>query len=76
MSKLILLAEDSFDDALVFKRALRKAGILNRVEVVRDGFQAIAYIAGEGFYADRERFPEPGILFLDLVMPRADGWFV
>ncbi|HZV35428.1 MAG TPA: response regulator [Verrucomicrobiae bacterium] len=76
MSNLILLAEDSYDDALFFKRALKKAGVQNPVHVVSDGAQAIAYILGDGFYADRERFPEPSIVFLDLIMPRADGWVV
>ncbi|HZV33109.1 MAG TPA: response regulator [Verrucomicrobiae bacterium] len=76
MPDLILLAEDSPFDAFHFKRVLKAVGVFNPVHVATDGYQAIAYIAGEGFYADRERFPEPGILFLDLIMPRADGWFV
>lgn len=76
MSNVILLADDSPDDVLIFKRTLRRVGIANPVHVVTDGFQAIAYMTGEGFYADRKRFPEAQILFLDLLMPRADGWFV
>jgi CheY-like chemotaxis protein len=76
MSNVILLAEDSPDDVLFFKRVMKAVGILNPISVVTDGYQAIAYIKGEGFYADRERFPEPAILFLDLLMPRADGWSV
>jgi CheY-like chemotaxis protein len=46
------------------------------IEVVRDGNQAIAYLNGEGVYADRNLFPLPSALFLDLVMPRADGFQV
>lgn len=76
MRNLILLAEDSPFDAFQFKSVLKAAGVFNPVQVATDGHQAIAYIAGEGSYADRERFPEPAILFLDLIMPRADGWFV
>ncbi|HZV33800.1 MAG TPA: response regulator [Verrucomicrobiae bacterium] len=76
MSNVILLADDSPDDVLIFKRMLRRVGITNPVHVVTDGFQAIAYMTGEGFYADRDRFPVAKVLFLDLLMPRADGWFV
>lgn len=76
MRELILLAEDSLHDVVEFKRALKSLGVHNSIHVVSDGYQAVDYIAGVGIYGDREQYPEPGILFLDLIMPRADGWFV
>lgn len=76
MNKLILLADDSPDDELVFKRVLEAAGVRNPVCAVRDGAEAISYLRGDAGYADRENFPLPAILFLDLMMPRSDGWDV
>jgi CheY-like chemotaxis protein len=73
MSKTILLVEDSRDDELLFKRILRVSGLENPVFVVRDGDDAIAYLKGAGKYSDRETFPIPAIMFLDLRMPKADG---
>lgn len=73
MSKTILLVEDSRDDELLFKRVLRVSGVENPVFVVRDGDEAVAYLKGTGKYSDRETFPMPGIVFLDLRMPRVDG---
>lgn len=74
MSKLILLADDSPDDVLFFKRVLDIVGIINPVQVVGNGKEAMAYIKGEGSYADRQRFPAPSVLFLDLMMPAMNGW--
>jgi CheY-like chemotaxis protein len=76
MKKVILLAEDSPDDALVFTHVLRSAGILNPVTEVRNGAETIAYIRGEGAFGDRELHPLPTVLFLDLLMPGGDGWDV
>jgi CheY-like chemotaxis protein len=76
MKNTILLAEDSSDDELFFRRVLKSVGITNPVKSLRDGNQAIAYLNGEGVYADRRLFPLPSALFVDLVMPRADGFQV
>jgi DNA-binding response OmpR family regulator len=56
--------------------AFKKAGIANPLFVARDGEEAVAYLSGEGEYADRERFPLPVILLLDLKMPRRSGFSV
>src|SRR5947209_2686469 len=76
MNKIILLAEDLPDDEIFFKRTLRSVGIRNHVKTVRNGNQAIAYLNGEGVYADRKLYPLPHALFLDLVMQPADGFVV
>lgn len=74
--KTILLAEDSEDDEKLFLRTLRQSGVANPVSVVRDGDEAIAYLNGNGAFANRQQFPLPGALFLDLKMRRVDGWEV
>ncbi|MDB6020493.1 MAG: putative response regulator, CheY [Pedosphaera sp.] len=76
MTSTILLAEDSTDDELFFKRILLSVGVLNALKVTRDGKETIAYLKGEGDFADRDLFPLPGVLFLDLKMAPVDGWEV
>ena len=71
--KTILLAEDSVDDERLFLRSLKQAGMENPVFVVRDGEEAIAYLKGEGGFANRLAFPLPCALFLDLKMRRVGG---
>src|SRR5437867_8698531 len=70
------MAEDSEDDELLFMDALKRSGLANSVIVVHDGDEAIAYLNGELRYADRDRFPLPAILLLDLAMPKVNGWQV
>ena len=48
VQKPILLADDSEDDEILFRRVLRLSGLANPVILVRDGDEAIAYLAGEG----------------------------
>ena len=71
---LILLAEDDTNDVYFFKRAVEKLAIANPVHVARDGKEAVAYLEGEGEYADREKYPLPGLIVLDLNMPRQNGF--
>ena len=73
MNKIILLAEDSEYDEFFFKRTFTLSGVRNKIFVVRDARQVIAYLDGEGKYSDRKQYPLPDALFLDLVMPGADG---
>ena len=75
-SRPILLAEDIEDDALVIKRVLKKAGIINPIIVVPDGEEAIQYLSGADVYADREKFPLPRVVLLDLKMPKVGGFEV
>lgn len=76
MPKAILLAEDDKADAEFFQRVLKKTGVINPVIQVSDGDEAIAYLNGDGEFSDRHKFPMPGILFVDLRMPRKDGFQV
>ncbi|HZO90898.1 MAG TPA: response regulator [Chthonomonadaceae bacterium] len=69
----ILLVEDDPNDVLLIQRAFRKANLVNPVQVVTDGDAAVAYLAGEGVYADREHYPLPVVILLDLKLPRRSG---
>src|ERR1043165_5876490 len=72
----IMLADDSEDDEILFRRSVRLSGLANPVIVMRDGDQVIAYLSGEAPYGDRERHPLPKVLMLDLKMPRRNGFEV
>ncbi len=72
----ILLAEDDENDIFLMRRALTRAEVPNPVFVVRNGQEAINYLAGTGQFADRDQFPIPGLLLLDLKMPWMDGFDV
>lgn len=73
----ILLADDSIDDQFLVKRALGKvlpAGSL--IRTVNSGHRAIAYMAGDGEFSDRERYPFPSLVITDLKMNDGDGFDV
>ena len=76
VDSMILLAEDNSTDVLLIRRAFEKVAVLNRVEVVKDGEQATAYLAGEGHYADRQRYPWPSLVLLDIKLPKKSGFDV
>ena len=69
----ILLVEDNEDDVFIMQNAFRRASVPNPLQVVGDGDQAIAYLQGEGMYSDRQRYPLPIVILLDLNMPRKNG---
>ena len=73
---LILIAEDNDDHVVLLRRALKKGAILNPIFVVCDGEEVIAYLKGEGKFADRYEYPLPGLLLLDLKMPKKNGFEV
>lgn len=72
----VLLAEDDENDIFLMRRAFGQAAIPNPLQVVHDGREAIAYLSGTGPYTDRQKFPLPGLLLLDLKMPSLDGFDV
>jgi len=69
----ILLVEDNEDDAFFMKQALKDAEITNPFQHVEDGQAAIDYLAGTGKYADRQQYPLPMVVFLDLKLPFKTG---
>lgn len=72
-ARTILLVEDNPQDELLMLRALRKVNLANRVDVVRDGQQALDYVFAEGEFVSRAGEPPPTVVMLDLNMPRVGG---
>jgi len=72
-STCILQVEDEANEVFLLQRAFAQAGITNPVQVASDGQMAIDYLNGSGRFADRARFPVPGLLLLDLKLPRRSG---
>jgi CheY-like chemotaxis protein len=70
---MILLVEDFHNDMTLLRWALRQAHIDNPVWEVWDGEGAIGYLKGEGKYANRHFFPLPGLVLLDLDLPKVSG---
>jgi CheY-like chemotaxis protein len=66
----ILIAEDNEDDILLIREAFEAANMINRVAVVRDGGEALAYLRGEGPFS---HVPLPGMVLLDINMPKKTG---
>ena len=73
LDKLILLVEDNPDDEILTLRALKKANVANRIEVVRDGAEALDFVFGAGNYAGRDTTDMPQLILLDLKLPKVSG---
>ncbi|OQA25812.1 MAG: Response regulator rcp1 [Verrucomicrobia bacterium ADurb.Bin345] len=69
----LLLVEDDEADILLAQRAFERANIWNKVDVVRDGRETLEYLRNQGAYADKTKYPRPGIILLDLNLPGVDG---
>lgn len=69
----ILLVEDNPDDLKLCLRALQKAAISNRIQVARDGEEAVEWIFCEGPHAGRRIEDIPKVILLDLKLPKIDG---
>lgn len=69
----ILIVEDDPNDVILIQRAFGKARILNPLQTVPNGDDAVAYLSGEGPFADRQRYPFPVLVLLDLKLPRRSG---
>ena len=73
MIRSILLVEDDENDIFFMQRAMKNAGVPNPIQIASDGQQAIDYFQGTGKFADREEFPLPYLVLLDLKLPRVMG---
>ncbi|MEY2408882.1 MAG: hypothetical protein QOF48_1552 [Verrucomicrobiota bacterium] len=72
----ILLVDDSDDDLSLMRHACRAAQFQATLQTVNNGDEALAYLKGEGVYADREKFPLPIVMLLDLNMAKVNGFGV
>lgn len=70
---IILMAEDDPDDRMLTKDALQEARLANDMYFVEDGEELMDYLYHRGKYADPKSSPLPGLILLDLNMPRKDG---
>lgn len=73
MNEYVLLVEDNDQDEKLTVRSLRRAGVVNRIEVVRDGQQALDYLFGSGEFAGESQPDVPIVMILDLGLPRVSG---
>ncbi len=71
--KTILQVEDDPNDVFLLQHAMTKAEVANPIQVVTDGRQALEYLQGAGKFADREKFPFPCLMLLDLKLPYVMG---
>lgn len=74
--RIVLVVEDNADHALLVQLAAHRAVPGLDVRIVPDGLHAVAYLDGKAPYDDRQVHPFPGLLILDLKMPRLDGFGV
>jgi len=72
----VLLVEDDLNDIFLVKRAFKMAHLPEPLQVVTDGQEAINYLKGTGKYADRQGYPLPKLIVMDIKMPRRTGFEV
>ncbi len=70
------VADDCKEDVFLLVRAFVKAGLAHSIQSVPDGEDAIAYLSGQPPYMDRNQYPLPQLMLLDLKMPKKDGFAV
>jgi CheY-like chemotaxis protein len=72
----ILIVDDDENDLQMLERALLEAGVSNPLQLLGNGIEAIDYLKGEGAYGDRQKYPLPCLMLLDLKLPLCDGFQV
>jgi CheY-like chemotaxis protein len=72
----ILYVEDEDSDIFLLHHVFAKEGVPNPLQAVKDGREAIEYLAGRGSFANRKQHPLPGLMLLDLNLPYWSGFEV
>lgn len=75
-SVTIMLVEDDDGHRLLIRENLRAGGVVNDLIEMPNGQQALDYLTRRGQYQDRAKSPRPGLILLDIKMPKADGFTV
>jgi CheY-like chemotaxis protein len=70
----ILIADDDEEDRMMTKMALEHSRLANELRFVNDGEELMEYLRHSGKYESRQLYPHPGLILLDLNMPRKDGY--
>lgn len=76
ISPTILVVDDDCNDLMLIQAAFKAVGVTANVQTVEGGHEAVAYLKGEGPYADRAVFAYPDFVLTDLKMPGLDGFAV
>jgi len=71
--QVVLSVDDNDVDGALLERAFKRTSVPARLYRVSEGPQALAYLAGDGIYKDRENYPLPDLVLLDLAMPKMSG---
>ncbi len=69
----LLLADDDPDDRFLTEEALKESRLVNNIQTVEDGEELMDYLHHRGRFSDQEKYPVPGVILLDLNMPKKDG---
>lgn len=69
----ILIADDDAEDRMLIRDALKESRLVNNLMFVTDGEELLDYLCHRGAYTDKEKYRRPGLILLDLNMPRKDG---
>ncbi len=69
----ILLVEDNENHAELTLRALQNNNLINDISVVKDGREALDFVYRRGEYRDTEKYPRPGLILLDINLPKVNG---
>ncbi|MEO9872037.1 response regulator [Ekhidna sp.] len=70
----VLLIDDNFDDNFFHKKALERNGKVNIIRVAENGIEGLEYLNNQGKFEDKEANPRPNIIFLDINMPKMNGF--
>lgn len=72
-SIVILIADDDAEDRMLVKDALDEGRLKNDIHFVENGEELVDYLHNRGRFTDKDKFPTPGLILLDLNMPKKDG---
>lgn len=72
-SIIILIADDDPEDRMLVKEALEESRLKNSIQFVENGEELMDYLHHRGKYKDKEKYHTPGLILLDLNMPKKDG---
>ncbi len=70
---VILIADDDAEDRMLIHEALEESRLKNQIRFVENGEELMDYLRNNNKYGDKEKFPTPGLILLDLNMPKKDG---